>query len=71
MKKSAGSALVITMDYTMNHEDARARKSSREHHGKRGIVVHGALAKCKNNDKTRECAACHQREMGLKILNLL
>ena len=44
-KESTGGTLVITMDYVMKYEETRARESSREHYGKRGILFHGALAK--------------------------
>ena len=58
-KESAGGALVIAIDYATNHEEAWARESSREHCGKRGIVVHGSLANCKdNNDNVFKRALC-------------
>ena len=50
MKESAGDTLLITMDYVMKHEETQARESSREHHDKRGIVVHGAFAKYKDDN---------------------
>ena len=50
MKQYTGGTLVITMDYMMKYEETYARDSSHEHHGKRGIVIHRDLAKCKNND---------------------
>ena len=42
--------MVVTMDYMMKYEEQRARESSREHYGKGGIVVHGALVKYKQED---------------------
>ena len=50
IKQSAGGTLVINMDYMMKHYETRDRESSREHYGKRVIVVYGALAKYKHND---------------------
>ena len=52
MNQSAGGTLVITMDCTMKHEETRAIESFRDHYGKRGIVIHGTLAKYKNNDNS-------------------
>ena len=34
----------------MKHEETRDRESSRQHYGKRGIVVNSALAKYKDNN---------------------
>ena len=50
MQESAHGTLAITMDYMMKHEETRDRESSREHCGKRGIVVHSALDKHKDNN---------------------
>ena len=38
------------MDYMMKYEETRARESSRENYDKKGIVVHGALSKYKDNN---------------------
>ena len=48
---SKGDVAVITMDYMMKWEEERARESSREHYGRRGIVVHGCLLKYKMDDE--------------------
>ena len=45
LAQSKGKNVVITIDYMMKYEETRARESSREHYGKRGIIVHGALLK--------------------------
>jgi hypothetical protein len=50
MSQSKGKTVVLTLDYMMKLEEQRARESSREHYGKRGIVVHGALVKYMNSD---------------------
>ena len=50
MSLSKGEVLVITLDYMMKWEEERARESSREHYGKRGISVHGSLVKYKLDD---------------------
>jgi len=40
---ASGGVAVVTIDYMMKYEEARAREASREHYGKRGLVVHGAM----------------------------
>ena len=50
INSSEGDTLTIIMDYMMKWEEQRARESSREHYGKRGISVHGTLIKYKLPD---------------------
>ena len=52
LSQSKGDIAVITMDYMMKWEEERARESSREHYGKRGIVVHGTLLKYQLEDES-------------------
>ena len=47
---SSGNTAVMIIDYMMKYEETRARESSREHYGKRGIVVHGAMIKYTKED---------------------
>lgn len=47
-KRSKGDTVVIIIDYMMKFEEYRQRESSRDHYGKRGLVVHGALIKYKS-----------------------
>ena len=44
--------VTIIIDYMMKWEEERARESTREHYGKRGIVVHGSLLKYEKTDGT-------------------
>ena len=60
MKESADGTLAITMDYMMKYEETLTRESSREHYGKRGVVVHGALDTCKCNNNV-----LHEREFHM------
>ena len=45
MSRSFGDTVVLTIDFMMKFEESRARESSREHYGKRGMSVHGGLIK--------------------------
>ena len=47
-----GDTVTIIIDYMMKWEEERARESTREHYGKRGIVVHGSLLKYEKTDGT-------------------
>ena len=51
MKLSTGDTVVVTIDFTMKLEEyTRSRESSRDHYGKRGMVIHGALIKYRKVD---------------------
>ena len=47
---AGGGVAVVTIDYMMKYEESRAREASREHYGKRGLVVHGAMVTYKKGD---------------------
>ena len=49
-QRSQGDTIVLIMDYMMKFEEFRQRESSRDHYGKRGLVVHGGLVKYKLTD---------------------
>ena len=47
LDKLPGDTIAVMIDYMMKWEEQRARQSSREHYGKRGMSVHGGLIKYK------------------------
>ena len=47
---SKGDTSTIIIDYMMKWKEERARESTREHYGKRGVVVHGSLLKYAMSD---------------------
>ena len=49
---SKGDTATIIKDHMMKWEEERARESTREHYGKRGIVVHGSLLKYAISDRS-------------------
>ena len=45
MDQSVGDVAVAHIDFMMKYEKSRARESTREHYGKRGMYFHGGLVK--------------------------
>ena len=51
LQSTANSGVaIVTIDYMMKYEETRAREAGREHYGKRGLVVHGAMVTYKKDD---------------------
>ena len=73
MKQSTGGTLIITIYHMMKHEETRARESSREHYIKRELLpmLLWLSAKLIITLFLREHAACHLREMVLKMPKLI
>lgn len=46
----SGVVAIVTIDYMMKYGETRAREAGREHYGKRGLVVHGAMVTYKKDD---------------------
>ena len=53
-EQAHGNVALLIIDYMMKYEESRFREGSREHYGKRGINVHGAMVEFKDDDTGEE-----------------